>query len=639
MHKESTMIHSNDRLPGGVGHLTVWTRLALMLSVLFLSACGSGGSDMTAPLASTCDPNDPSTAGQCGTLLVGFTDGDGDFLNYSVDVLSLKLETAGGAIVETLPRMTRVNFADYVDLTEFVTAASVPPGVYVAGTISLDYGNAEIVVEAGGDAKPAIVVDTDGNPLTRVEQKIILSDRDRLIITRGRPSLLTVDFDLEASHSVDFVSTPALATAEPFIVAEIDPVDTKDIRVRGLFVEANESEMYYTVALRPFLDRIGDFGRMKVHVNDATEFEVNGSEFTGVDGLRALNVAGPGTPTVAQGTLNVALREFTAIRVLAGSSVPGIDRDAVKGNVIARNGNDLVVRGATVIRPNLDAYFHDDVIVTIGPDTRVFKEGSPSAGLDISAISIGQKVTIRGDVNASDAARVHLDASNGAVRMHVTHLAGLVNSIMPGQTDIELHSIDRRRVQIFDFAGTGASPSMDADPDNYEVSTGNLFMNPVAAGRPVVVYGFPNAFGSAPPDFEGRTIIDYADVRSVLGIGWGSTGTLAPFISIGTDGLVLDNQNPDIDVRHHIKQGPVLVDLRTLASGTVVAPSQAGRTLFVVKTTDSLQLYSEFGDFVTALLNEMNGATTARSMYARGHYDADTNVFTASRVGVYLLEP
>ncbi|MDH4048542.1 MAG: DUF4382 domain-containing protein [Gammaproteobacteria bacterium] len=631
---------SNMRLPGNGSQLTLSLWIAMVLSVILVAGCGGGsGASTPTPAAAVCVPDDPATAAECGTVLVGFTDADGDFLNYSVDVLSLELETAGGAIVETLPRKTRINFSDYVDLTEFVSAATIPPGVYVAGTLSLDYSNAEVIVEAGGESKPAVVVDADGNPLAQVVQKIVLSDRDRLVVSRGRASLLTVDFDLDASHSVDIGATPAIATAEPFIVAEIDPVDTKDIRVRGRFIEANESEMFYTVAIRPFHDRIGDFGRMKVYVSNATAFEVNDVEYVGVEGLRALNASGQGTLTVAQGTLNVAQREFTANIVLAGSSVPGMDRDAVRGNVIARDGNELLVRGATIIRPELDAYFHDDVIVTIGPNTTVFKAGHPNSGLDISAISVGQRVTIRGDVTASDAARVHFDASNGAVRMHLTHLAGLVNTILPGQTDIELHAIDRRRVQVFDFTGTGSSPAMDADPDNYEVSTGNLFMNPLATGRPVVVYGFPYTFGAAPPDFEGRTVVDYANVRSVLGVGWGSAGTLAPFLSIGTDGLVLDNHNPDIGVRHHIKQGPVLIDLTTLPSGTVIAPRETGRKLFAVKTTDSLQLYSNFDDFVQALLIEMDGASTARSMYARGHYNADTNVFTAYKIGIYLLEP
>ena len=52
--------------------------------------------------------------------------------------------------VETLPRTTRINFTDYVDLTELVTAATIPPATYVSGTIRLDYADAEVFVEAAG---------------------------------------------------------------------------------------------------------------------------------------------------------------------------------------------------------------------------------------------------------------------------------------------------------------------------------------------------------------------------------------------------------------------------------------------------------------------------------------------------------
>ena len=223
--------------------------------------------------------------------------------------------------------------------------------------------------------------------------------------------------------------------------------------------------------------------------------------------------------------------------------------------------------------------------------------------------------------------------------MHVTHLSGLVNSVIPGQTDIKLHSIDRRRVSAFDFTGTGSSRDNDADPDNYEVATGNMLMAAQAEGNPVVVFGFPYEFGAAPPDFEGRTIVDYSDVRSAIGVGWGAQGTTAPFLMMGSDGLLLDNQNMDIDQRHHIKHGPVLIDLTTLDSDTLIAPRETGRKLFAVKTTDSLQLYADFDDFVNALTLELDGVSVARSMYARGHYNADTNVFTAYKIFIYILEP
>ena len=618
----------------------------LLTAALILTACGGGAGTTAAtdPIPTAqCDPSDPATHSECGTVLVALTDADGDFLNYTVDVLSLELETANGRTVETLPRTTRINFTDYVDLTELVTAAMVPPATYVSGTIRLDYTNAEVFVEAADASKQAVVKDLDGNVLTRTELKIHLSNRDRLLVTKGRPALLQLDFDLAASHTVDIAPTPAEAVSEQFILAEVSPVDDKNIRVRGPLASVNEDEMTYTVAIRPFHDRQGDFGRAKVHVTDETEFEVNEELFTGIDGLRALSAAGRGTPTIAAGTLDVAAREFTADIVLAGSSVPGIDRDAVVGNVIKRDGNFLTIRGATLIPSDRRAHFHDDVVVEIGPDTKVFRDGHRQSDLGIDAISIGQRVTIRGTQPApttdANAPQVLFDATQGSVRMHLTQLLGIVNTVMPGQTDITLHGIDRRRVGIFDFTGTGMSSDLDADPDNYEVATGNLTLANFAAGKPIVARGFPNAFGAAPPDFAGRTIIDYTDVRSALGVGWGATGTAAPFASLGPDGLTLDNDNEDIDLRHYIKQGPVLIDLTMLDSDTVIVPRESDRLAFYIKSADSLRMYSDFADFIDDLSTSLDGATTARSMHARGKYDTDTNVFSAYKIGVYLLEP
>jgi len=611
-----------------------------------MTACGGGESaSPEVPVANAeCDPSDSTTFAECGTLLVALTDADGDFLNYTVDVLSLKLETANGRIVETLPRTTRINFSDYVDLTELMTVATIPPATYVSGTISLDYGDAEVFVEADGAAKAAVVTDLDGNALTQTELKITLSNRDQLNVLKGRPALLQLDFDLDASHTVDIAPTPATATSEQFIVAEVSPVDEKDIRVRGPLVAVNEDEMTYTVAIRPFHDRDGDFGRVKVHVTDASEFEVDETQYVGVEGLRALSAAAEATPTIALGTLNVAEREFTANIVLAGSSVPGSDRDAVIGNVIARDGNLMTVRGATIIASDRRAHFHDDVTVEIGPETRVFKDGARGDDPGIDDISIGQRVTIRGYIaetveTGTDTPTIHIDATDGAVRMHVTHLLGIVNTVMTGQTDISLHGIDRRRIEVFDFSGTGPGADNDADPANYEVATGNLTLADFAEGKPIVAYGFPSAFGTAPPDFNGRTVIDYTDVRSALGIGWGLAGTTAPFTSMANDGLVLNTRNEDIDMRHHIKHGPIVVDLTTLDSDTTIVPRASDRSVFYIKSNDSLRQYSDFADFVDDLSLSLNGSTTARSLHARGHYDSDTNTFTAYKVGAYLLEP
>ena len=621
------------------------TTLFMLAILATLSACGGGAGTTTDDglVTAVCDPSDPSTFAECGTVMIALTDADGDFLNYTVDVLSLKLETADGRIVETLPRTTRINFTDYVDLAELVVTASIPPAIYVSGSISIDYSDAEVFVESGGDAVAAVVTNIAGDALSQTDLRIILSNRDQLIIYRGRASLLQLDFDLDASHTVDISTIPATAIAEQFIIAEVTPVDEKEIRVRGPLISVSEDAMTYSIAIRPFHDRDGDFGRMLVHVTDDTEFEVDEVSFGGAEGLRALSAAGQGTPTIAQGVLNVAEREFTANIVLAGSSVPGIDSDAVAGNVISRDDNFFTVRGATIIASDRRAHFHDDVIVEVGPDTKVFKDGDRVSDLSIDAISIGQRVTVRGTlvsaVTDANSPQVIFNATQGAVRMHLTHLSGIVNTVIPGQTDVTLYAIDRRRAGIFDFTGTGQTTLEDADPDNYEVATGNLTLADFAAGKPIIVRGFTNAFGTAPLDFTGRTVVDYTDVRSALGVGWGVAGAVAPFLTVSSEGLLLDNQNAAIDQRHHVKQGPVLIDLTTLDSSTTIVPFEAERTLFYIKSGDSLRLYSDFVDFSDDLAMSLNGATTARSMHARGQYNTDTNVFTAYKIGVYLLEP
>lgn len=631
-------------------NFAITRRATLLLSALILAACGSGASTSEpgpGPVAA-CDPADPATHDECGTLLIGLTDADGDFLNYTVNVNSLTLETANGRVVDVMPASTRVNFTDYVDVTELVAAVVVPPATYVKGRINLDYTDAEVVVEANGAARDAVVTDLDGVELTQTSLEIVLSNRDQLLVTRRRAHFLQLDFDLAASHTVDIVPTPARAASEPFIVAEVHPVDAKDIRVRGPVVAVNADQMTYTIAVRPFHDRGNDFGRFRVHVTNDTEFEVDGDVFVGADGLAALDAAGQGIPTIARGTLTTADRKFTAELVLAGSSVPGHEGDAVVGNVIHRDGNFLTVRGATIIprdtATDRRVHFHDDVVVEVSPDTKVFRDGHRRRTvLTIDDLSIGQRVTIRGEQPAAttdaSAPQILFDATQGAVRMHVTHLSGVVNTVMPGQTDITLHAIDRRRADIFDFTGTGPSPDLDADPMNYEIETGQLAMTNMAAGKPIVARGFPTAWGMAPPDFSGRSIIDYSDVRSALGVGWGAEGTIAPFVVTDVTGLVLDNQNLAIDQRHYIRQGPVPIDLTSLAANTTIVPRQTGRMLFSIKTRDSLRLYSDWGDFIANLQDSLDGATKARSMHAYGSYDADSNTFTAAKLGILLLEP
>ena len=97
---------SNARLPG-VKAKTIWMSMTLFVVAVLLTACGGGASttsnDTQTPVNSQCVPSDPTTVAECGTVMIGLTDADGDFLSYAVDVMSLQLERRDGAVIDVLP--------------------------------------------------------------------------------------------------------------------------------------------------------------------------------------------------------------------------------------------------------------------------------------------------------------------------------------------------------------------------------------------------------------------------------------------------------------------------------------------------------------------------------------------------------
>ena len=217
---------ANGSVPGRwIQFLVLWL-FVIMLAGLGLSACGGGSGDS----ASAEEGN--------GEVIISLTDAEGDLVSYTVDVVSLTLTKANGAVVQTLPINTRVDFAQYTDMTEFLTAATIPAGVYVKGSMVLDYSNADIQVEndKGGVVPVPLdkIVDTDGNPITQLEVSVKLEDRNSLPIAPGIPAHLTLDFDLEASNTISFddqgVPTTEVAA---FLLAEVNAQHNKPHRLRG----------------------------------------------------------------------------------------------------------------------------------------------------------------------------------------------------------------------------------------------------------------------------------------------------------------------------------------------------------------------------------------------------------------------
>ncbi len=394
--------------------------ISMMAITLMFSACGGGSSG-----------SDNSS----GDVLIGLTDAKGDFATYTVDVISLTLTKQNGQTVETLPLNTRVDFAQYTDLTEFLTAATIPNGVYVKGTMTLDYTNADIQVEDADGNAIAVnnIVDSNGDPLTQLVASVNLKGRNSLPVAPGIPASLTLDFDLKQSNSVAFdVNDIPTITVTPLLVAEVNAKAPKRHRVRGPLKDVEVDKHRFTIFIHPFRNRISTgarhFGALKVNVDDNTVYEINGTAYTGTDGLTELALQPEKTAMIARGVVQFAPRRFIAREVYAGSSVPGGTLDVVRGSVMARSGNSLTVRGATLTRNDGSVQFKDTVTVLLDNTTIVRKQMSPDP-FAINDISVGQRLTVFGTASVDGDGAWTLDAANGYARMLVSVARGTVQNI------------------------------------------------------------------------------------------------------------------------------------------------------------------------------------------------------------------
>jgi hypothetical protein len=621
-------------------------RLFKMLFIPFfailLSACGGGGGGaIEAPVVNVgvddCVTIDAvNTSDSCGTLLVSLTDADGDFLTYTVDITNIDLTRRDGTVVSILPTPLSVDFTDYLDLSELTTAATIPAGIYTSGTITIDYSNANIQVEQDGAAVEANMVDADGAALTSMTLRLQIDQANNLIITRARAALMEFDFNLSASHTVDLSTSPATVTTEPFVIVEVDPVDSKEFRIRGPLISVNEDESLYRIAVRPFHNNSDRLGGLNVHTDDDTNYDINGEAFVGTAGLTQMATLEARTATVAFGVFNRAAAEFTAKVVLAGSSVPGSDRDAARGVIIARSDNTLTVKGASLIRMDGVVDYQDEITVLVAETTKVLKRRRVQDNVTIADLSVGQAVTILGTF-VTDATGTVLDATEGAVKMRLTFASGHAVATDQSALTLTLQALNGRRPDLFDFSGTGTSAEFDADPENYEVAFTNPNPNNINDNDPVRVAGFVAPFGSAPEDFNALTVADYSDARSQIVIDWPEGENVVAFSEITAESMTVNIENDIEGGIYKLIQGGIRTDLSSFANPVVIQP-RAARGIYALKTTAGVSIFSNFADFTAELQQKVDEGMIIDKMHASGGFAADSTTFSALKLAIKMSE-
>lgn len=573
---------------------------------------------------------DISNSDSEGDVIIGLTDAEGDFMAYAVDVNSIKLTHMSGAEVEVLPQSSRIDFSQYVDMTEFVTAATIPDGRYTKVTLTLDYSNADVQVEVAGVATSANMQDEDGNPITAMDMTVNLDSAHPLVIAPGVPAHLTLDFDLEASNRVDTGVTPPVVTVAPMLVADVELNNPKPHRLRGLLSKVDEAAQTIKLAMRPLHRRDGHFGDFKVYVNDDTNYEIDAIAYNGDDGLAQMALQPLASWVVVHGMLNTENHHFEASEVYAGSSVPGSDQDALTGVVTARSGNLLTVRARMIVRTDGSLIFNDDVEVTLDSETVVTKQLSQGS-FNNDDISVGQRVNVLGTLADSNA-NLSL-ASAERVRMLLTPISGSTVSTNDAELVLDLQHMAGHPDSGFNFSGTGQSPGQDADEANYQVNTGLLSLAGIDINDPVRVRGFVTPFGTAPADFDASSVTNVAAVQSAMAITWETPAT-APFVSSSESGLVLDLTDSD---KHHVRRHWILTDLTGLMVDTPsIAPTESGRGLFAIHQNGTVYLYTRFSEFEAALSVKLDGSVGVTRIMANGDFDNDSATLTSARIRLML---
>ena len=602
---------------------TIWMRCCAALltaatALLLNLACGGGGTASSSSTSATS-----STSSEKSDLVISLTDGEGDFLSYTVDVAAITLKKANGTIVEALPASTRVDFAQYTDLTEFFTAASIPLGAYTSMVLRLDFTSADIQVEVNGEAKKVDVRDAKGRSAGVMDVTVNLSNAQKFVVAPGLTSHLALDFDLAASNQLDTTSATPVIKVSPNITAEIDPVRLKETRIRGLLKDVSAASSSFTINVRPFNRRDGDFGNFSVKTDAETEWEIDGSAYKGSTGIEKLATLPAGTMVGAFGELKLATRSFLASRVHAGSSVPGSTKDFVRGSVLARNGSLLTVRGASLSRGGQElAFYRDNVIVDVASVLVVRRMLDPQGTYTTDDIRPGSFIGAAGTLSTDAGSTTTFTATQA--RLDVSFAAGLVVQVGTGSFTLDTKAVNGRPVALYSLS----------NPAALLVSTGSLSLKTLKTGDIVRVRGFFSA--------TGMTAVSLANLTSEeagVMVSWTATGSATGLSTVSSNSIVVNLADSRLGDMHYVKRAGIVMNLLAMPNPTslsIAAPASDTGSFSIVMES-SVRVFTKFSDFASELALLYPATGKVKLLVVTGTFDASSNRVTATTVRVLLL--
>jgi hypothetical protein len=617
-----------------------------------------------------------------GVVWTSLTDEPGDFTSYIVVVSGLQLTGKTYGLINVITVPETVDFTKLVKFSELWSSAGVPVDTYTSATLQLDFTQAQISVMVNGAPVQAKIVDPTGAAVTTVGLVVNFDPSNPLVLQQTYASTnalrIAVNYDLAASSRVDLTTSPPTVVVKPYFTIATTASDNKLIRVRGPLVNSSVDVGTYSTYVRPFFDEVNALGTLTLFNTASTVFTLNGLTYVGKPGLQALSLASAGsTMTAAYCTFQPTPTTVSTITagifypnyVIATSTLEDFYTDGLEGDVIARNGNVLTLRGATLFANSAQIVQYEDIDsqVTVGPATLVTADGTSTLpNLNYNSVSVGQHITARGLYSLGLNNVTQLDATGntstntGSVRLQSTEMFGSLVSSAAGSLVMNLQAINDWPVSNYTFAGNGTSAAQDPVAASYLVNTGTLALpvgadgvTPLAPGGLLWIDGFTSPFGTAPPDFIAESMNAQQSVPATMVVSWTGTGTAAPFATLADSGLTINVTNAAFG-SGEIRIGAQSIDITTLSAlppltivPAVAVPASNGLPLFTPRfsvgagaingvTTAPIQSFNGFAAFVTQLDATFAVPTPATKFTARGFYNSATNIFTASNIDVVL---
>jgi len=602
-----------------------WMLPAALVSAMALTGCGGSAVEETTIVEQVAP-----VAVELGDVAISMTDAPGDFATYTVDVTSLLLIKANGDEVETLPLTSRIDFAQYTQLSEFMAVSSIPSGKYVSAKMLVNYADADIKLEnESGQLVSAQPLDSEGQAITEMVVELSFSQDRPVNVTKGKLAFLMIDFDIAASNTV-LSYEPAQIQVEPFLLSDLEFDQAREHRARGLLQSVDSDNSQFTLNLLPFQHRNRQFGEATLQSNDETLYEVDGISFQGEAGILALSEAQGELPVIVTG--QVSDSQLMATQVYAGSSVPWSNTDALRGTIIARTGDSITVRGHHIERTTGEAIFNSDLTLLVGDLTQVTQLPLNENLQDQTALSVGQRIVAFGDLNVTDG-HYTLDSHEGNVRMLLTQIKGLVDVDAP--LALDLHSIGGRDVSIFDFSGTGASSELDADPSHYEIDTQDLALSSLIEGDILQVRGMVNSFGMAPSDFIANSLTKKNGEHHIakLAVSWEQQTSAIESTGDNTITISL------LESRNILRVAGITIALEQPQSLTIkpLADDHQGKFVIAQRGDATLTAYRDFNDYTAALNALLAQDYYLQKLTSKGKYDSETGELSVSSMTTLLV--